>query len=152
MDLLSTTEDFPLCNSMPRDLLSARERLGLEREEKATARLQRGRERDRERRRSERAEVRQAKLDRQRVRDYERRAAEQPEARQARLDTERKRTHERKAAEQPEARQARLDTERERTHSWPFEAQHYHPLLTQLSPHTMPWGSESDIPAYHTLS
>ena len=40
MDLLSTTEDSRLCNSMLRDLLSARERLRLEREERATDKCQ----------------------------------------------------------------------------------------------------------------
>ena len=36
--------------------------------------------------------------------------------------------------------------------TWLFEAQHHHPLLIQLSPHKKPWGSESDIPAYHAWS
>ena len=40
MDLLNVTEDSSLCNSTPMNLLSARDRLCLEREERATARLQ----------------------------------------------------------------------------------------------------------------
>ena len=72
-----TIMDSSLPNSTPMDLLSARERLRLEREERATARLQRRRQTDRERRRSEQAEVRQARLDRQRIRDHESRTAEQ---------------------------------------------------------------------------
>jgi len=40
MDLLNVTQDSSLCNLTPIDLLSARDRLHLEREERATARLQ----------------------------------------------------------------------------------------------------------------
>ena len=71
--------DSSLPNSTPRDLLSERERLRLEREERATARLQRRCQRDRERRRSEQAEVRQARLERRHEHDHERREAERPE-------------------------------------------------------------------------
>ena len=114
MDLLNATEDSSPCNSTPMNLLSARDRLRLEREERATTRLQRRRQRDQERRRSEQSEVRQARLNRRRVREHERRAAEQPAARQTSLAIDRQRTHERRAAEQPEARQARLERLRER--------------------------------------
>ena len=106
MDLLSVTEDSSPCNPTPMDLLSAKERLRLEREERATARLQRRHQRDQERRRSAEIEVRQARLDRQHVCKHDRRAAEQSAASQARLDTDRQRTHERRATEQPTARQA----------------------------------------------
>ena len=51
-------------NSTPMNLLSVRDRLRLEREERATARLQRWYQREPERRRSEQTEVRQARLDR----------------------------------------------------------------------------------------
>ena len=108
-----------MASSLPstsRDLLSARERLRLEREERAAARLQRRCQRNRERRRSEQAEVRQARLDRQCVRDHERRTAEQPEARLPWLERRRERDHERRAAERPEARQSRLERRRERDH------------------------------------
>ena len=71
------------------NLLSARERLRLEREERVTARLERRGQREQERRRTEQTEVRQARLDRQRVCDHERRAAEQPVDRQDRLDRQR---------------------------------------------------------------
>ena len=37
-------------------------------------------------------------------------------------------------------------------HSWPFEAQHHHPLLAQLSLHTKPWSSGSNVSAYHAWS
>ena len=84
----------------------------LEREERATARLQRRCQRDRKRR-SEQTEVTQARLDRQRVC----RAAEQPAARQTRLATDRQHTHECRATEQPEARQARLEIEKLREHN-----------------------------------
>ena len=109
---MDQTEDSSSCNSTPMNLRSATDRLRLEREERATARLRRRRQREQERRRSEQTEVRQARLDRQRVCDHERRAAEQPAARQARLDRRRLCDHERRAAEQPEARQARLDRRR----------------------------------------
>ena len=46
------------------NLLSVRDRLHLEREERATARLQRRRQREQDQRRSEQTEVRQARLDR----------------------------------------------------------------------------------------
>ena len=49
------------------NLLGARDRLCLEREERAVARLQRWRQREQEGRRSEWTEVRQARLDRQSV-------------------------------------------------------------------------------------
>ena len=61
-------------------------KLRLEREEGATARLQRRRQRDQEQR-SEQTKIRQAWLDRRSVC----RAAEQPEARQARLERLRER-------------------------------------------------------------
>ena len=70
------TMDPSLSNSTPMDLLNARDRLCLEREERVTARLQHRRQRDQEQR-SEQAEVKQAGLDRLHVR----RAAEQPTAR-----------------------------------------------------------------------
>ena len=53
------------------NLLSARDRLRLEREERATARLQRRCQREQEGRQSERTEVRQAKLDRRCVHSEE---------------------------------------------------------------------------------
>ena len=84
-----------------------RDRLCLEREERATARLQHRHQRD-QKRRSEHTEVMQARLDRQRMC----RVAEQPAARQTRLATDRHRTHKCRAAEQPEARQARLEIEK----------------------------------------
>ena len=80
------------------------DRLRLERKEKATARLQRPRQKDQGWRRSEQIKVRQARLDWRRVH----RAAEQPVARRTRLATDRQCTHECRAAEQPEAGQARL--------------------------------------------
>ena len=64
VDLLNVTEDSSPCNSTPMNLLSARERLRLERERRATARLQRRRQREQGRRRSEQTE---AKLDRRRT-------------------------------------------------------------------------------------
>ena len=91
--------DSSLPNSTPRDLLSGRERLRLEREERATARLQCRCQRDRERRRSEQAEVSQARLERRRERDHERREAERSEARQSRLERPRECDHERREAE-----------------------------------------------------
>ena len=112
----STPTDL-LCtrgNSTPMDLLSARERLRLEREGRATARLQRRRQRDRKQRRSEQPEVRQARLDRQCERNHERRTAEQPEAKRARLDRQCERDNEHRTAEQPEAKRARVDRQRER--------------------------------------
>ena len=69
------------------NLLSARDRLRLEREERAIARLQRRHQRDKKRR-SEQTEVRQAGLA---TDSHERRAAEQPVARQARLERLRER-------------------------------------------------------------
>ena len=65
MDLLNATEDSSSCNSILMNLLSVRDTLRLEREEKATARQQRRRLREQERRRSvsEQTEVRQARLD-----------------------------------------------------------------------------------------
>ena len=116
MDLLNATEDSSPCNPTPMDLLNARDRSRVEQEKRATARLQRRRQRDQEQRPSEEIEVRQARVDRKRIRNHERRAAEKPAARQARLDTDRQRTYERRAAEQAAARQARLDTDRQRTH------------------------------------
>ena len=80
------------------------DRLCLEREERATARLQHPRQRDQGRRRSEQIEVRQTRLDRRHMR----RAVEQPAARQTRLATDRQRTRVHRAAEQPAARQAKL--------------------------------------------
>ena len=65
MELLNVTEDSSLCNSTPINLLSLRDRLHLEWEKKATARLQHRRQREQERRWSEQIEVRQACLDRQ---------------------------------------------------------------------------------------
>ena len=64
--LISTecTEDSSSCNS---NLLSARDRLRLEQEERSTARLQCWRQRQQEGRRSEWTDVKQARLDRQRV-------------------------------------------------------------------------------------
>ena len=64
--LISTecTEDSSSCNS---NLLSARDRLRLEQEERSTARLQCWRQRQQEGRRSECTDVKQARLDRQRV-------------------------------------------------------------------------------------
>ena len=59
MDLLNATEDSSPCNSVPMNLLSVRDRLRLEREERATARLQYWRQREQEGRRLEQAEVRQ---------------------------------------------------------------------------------------------
>ena len=58
--------------------LSARDRLCLEREERATARLQHWHQRD-QKRRSEQTEVRQARLATDRQRTHEQRTAEQPE-------------------------------------------------------------------------
>ena len=68
---------------MPMNLLSARDRLCLEREERVTARLQCWHQRDQEQR-SDQTKVRQTRLDRRRVR----RAAEQPTAMQTRLATD----------------------------------------------------------------
>ena len=82
MDLLNATEYSSPCNSTPMNLLSVRDRLRLEREERAIARLRRQRQRDQERR-SEQTEVRQTRLA---TDSHERRAAEQPVARQARLE------------------------------------------------------------------
>ena len=85
MDLLNVTEDSSPCNSTQMNLVSARDRLRLEREERATATLQHRRQREQKRRRSEQTEVRQARLDRRHVCDHESRAAEPPAARQATL-------------------------------------------------------------------
>ena len=52
---------------MPMNLLNVSEKLRLEQEERATARLQHCRQRDQEGRQSEWTEVRQARPDRQRV-------------------------------------------------------------------------------------
>ena len=60
------TKDSSPCNSTLINVQSARDRLRLEREERATARL-RWRQREQERRRSERTEVRKARLDRRSV-------------------------------------------------------------------------------------
>ena len=57
MDLLNATEYSSPCNSTPMNLLSVRDRLRLEREERAIARLQRRHQRDQEQR-SEQTEVR----------------------------------------------------------------------------------------------
>ena len=65
----ASLNDSSPCNSTPMNLLSARDRLRLEREERATARLQCWCQREQEGRRSERTKVRQARLDRRRVRD-----------------------------------------------------------------------------------
>jgi len=92
---------------MPMNLLSARDRLRIEREERATARLQCRCQSD-QKQRSEQTEVRQARLDRRCVH----KAAEQPTARQTRLATDHPRTHECRAVEHPEARQAKLEIER----------------------------------------
>ena len=67
MDLLNATEDSSPCNSTPMNLLSARDRLHLEQEERAIARLQHWRQREQEGRRSERTDVRQPRLDRRHV-------------------------------------------------------------------------------------
>ena len=71
-------------------MLNVRDRLRLDREERATARLQHWRQRDQERRRSEQTEIRQARLDGRRMR----RAAEHLAARQTRLATNHQHTHE----------------------------------------------------------
>ena len=71
MDLLNATEDSSPCNSTPMNLLSARDRLHLEQEERAIARLQRRRQREQEGRRSEWTEVRQARLDRRSIHSEE---------------------------------------------------------------------------------
>ena len=60
-------QDSTLCNSTLMKLLSVRDRLRLEREETATARLQRRHQREQEGRRSEWTEVRQTRLDRRRI-------------------------------------------------------------------------------------
>ena len=99
------TMDPSLSNSTPMDLLNARDRLRLEREEKLLLDCSVG---AKETRSEDQAEVRQAGLDRLCVR----RAAEQPAARQTRLATDRQRTHERRAAEG--YRQTRLERLRER--------------------------------------
>ena len=99
------TMDLSLSNSTPMDLLNARDRLRLEREERLLLDCSVG---AKETRSEDQAEVRQAGLDRLRVR----RAAEQPAARQTRLATDRQRTHERRAAEG--YRQTRLGRLRER--------------------------------------
>ena len=99
------TMDPSLSNSTPMDLLNARDRLRLEREERLLLDCSVG---AKETRSEDQAEVRQAGLDRLRVR----RAAEQPAARQTRLATDRQRTHERRAAEG--YRQTRLERLRER--------------------------------------
>ena len=52
------------------NLLSARDRLRLGREKRATAGLQRWRQREQEGRRSEQTEVRQARLDRRHMYNY----------------------------------------------------------------------------------
>ena len=62
----SATKDSSPCNSTLINLLSARDRLRLEREERATARLRR-RQTEQEGRRSERTEVREARLNRRSV-------------------------------------------------------------------------------------
>ena len=82
------TMDPSLSNSTPMDLLNARDRLRLEREERLLLDCSVG---AKETRSEDQAEVRQAGLDRLRVR----RAAEQPAARQTRLATDCQRTHER---------------------------------------------------------
>ena len=64
---MNATEDSSLCNSTPMNLVSARDRFCLEQEERATARLQRRRQREQEGRRSEQTEVTQARADRQHV-------------------------------------------------------------------------------------
>ena len=65
---MNAMEDSSPCNSTPMNLLSVRDRLRLEWEERVTARLQQcRRQREQEQRRSERTEVRQARLNRQRV-------------------------------------------------------------------------------------
>ena len=94
------TMDPSLSNSTPMDLLNARDRLRLEREERLLLDCSVG---AKETRSEDQAEVRQAGLDRLRVR----RAAEQPAGRQTRLATDRQRTHERRAAEG--YRQTRLE-------------------------------------------
>ena len=71
MDLLNATEDSSLCNLIPMNLLSAKDRLPLEREERATARLQHQCQREQEQRQSEQTEVRQARLDRRCVHSEE---------------------------------------------------------------------------------
>ena len=60
-----------LSNSTPMNLLSARDRLHLEQEKRATARLQRQRQREQERRQSEQTKAKQARLDRRPVHDEE---------------------------------------------------------------------------------
>ena len=52
------------CNSTPMNLLSTKDRLHLEQEERTTARLQHERQNEQEQRQSEQTEVRQARLDR----------------------------------------------------------------------------------------
>ena len=64
VDLLNVTGDSSPCNSTPMNLLSEKERLRLEREKRATARLQRRHQREQGRRQSEKTE---AKLDRRRT-------------------------------------------------------------------------------------
>ena len=86
------TMDPSLSNSTPMDLLNARDRLRLEREERLLLDCSVG---AKETRSEDQAEVRQAGLDRLRVR----RAAEQPVARQIRVATDCQRTHECRAAE-----------------------------------------------------
>ena len=85
--------------------------LRLEREERATARLQGWHQRHQERR-LEHTEVRQARLNRRRMH----RAVEQPAARQFMLATDCQRTHEHREVEQPKARQIMLATDCQRTH------------------------------------
>ena len=71
MDLLNVTEDSSLCNLTPMNLLSAKDRLPLEREERASARLQHQCQREQEQRQSEQNKVRQARLDRWHVHSEE---------------------------------------------------------------------------------
>ena len=97
--------DPSLSNSTPMDLLNARDRLRLEREERLLLDCSVG---VKETRSEDQAEVRQAGLDRLHVC----RAAEQPAARQTRLATDRQCTHKRRAAEG--YRQTRLERLRER--------------------------------------
>ena len=57
MDVLNVTEESSSCNSTPMDVLSARDRLRLQQEEKATARLQCWCQREQERNRADRCKA-----------------------------------------------------------------------------------------------
>jgi len=69
--MFCATKDSSPCNSTLMNVLSARDRLRLEREERATARLHRQCQREQEGRQSERTKVRQARLDRQSIHSEE---------------------------------------------------------------------------------